>query len=167
MRSTRFGACAGVVIFGVALGSLAQSPEGKGKPADAGRPSQVSFPAPQHAVGVIHARQVVASTPSAVVGAPALNAIGNGLGKGLANGNGAGNAGAAGAGNAVGLGNNFPVKAPAIALAKKEAPAQKEPLDEARADDGKRYSLQAVLPVAPGTFPSIQKEAPIPECFAR
>lgn len=116
------------------MGVLAQPPQGKGKPADAGRPSTVQFPAPQTSVGVIHPQQALAPP-------------GNGNGFGLAKVNGV-------------IG-----KAPVMTAS--VAPLEAEPLEVARTSPDERYSLQAVLPVAPGGFPSIQKQVPVPECFAR
>jgi hypothetical protein len=154
MRSTLIGASAGAIIFGVSVSVLAQPPQGKGKPADAGRPSAVQFPAPQNSVGVIHPLQALAPP-------------GNGNGFGLVKVNVATGGNAFGNGNAMGNGsvNGAIGKAPAMTASLASFDA--EPLEEARNGMGERYSLQAVLPVAPGGFPSIQKQVPVPECFAR
>lgn len=136
MRSTCIGACAGVVLAAASLAGLAQPPEGKGRPTDAGRPAFASFPVPQKSVGVLHSQQPLAFTPVAVPAMPQGNATGAAIG-------------------------NVTFAASPIAF------ASKEPLEESKADDGRRYSLEAVLPTAPGAFPSIPKQAPIPVCFAR
>ena len=153
MRSTYIGACAGVVIFGVSLGGFAQAPEGKGKPADAGRSPIVQFPVPQQSVGVMHAASFIQSqrpaAPPPSMTAPA--SASSGIGHAFAN------------GNASGIGQIAKAPGGAIAIAQIE----KEPADEKQRGYGSRYSLQAVLPVAPGGFPAIQKSVPIPVCFAR
>jgi hypothetical protein len=139
MRRTLIGACAGVAFFGVSLACIAQPPEGRGKPADAGRPSFVSFPAPARSVGVIHSQQPVAFTPVAVPAVPQGNAT------------------------AAAIGNVTFASSPIAAAAIAEA----APIAEPKSDDGTRYSLEAVLPTPTVAFPSIAKQAPIPVCFAR
>jgi hypothetical protein len=159
MRSTRFGACAGAVIFGMSLASLAQPPDGKGKPMDAGRPAHLSFPVPQHSVGVLHAASLIQSQrpapppPAMTAPGPATGGIGHAFGR----------SGGTGTGAGLGIGQADKVSAKVAGV----APMEKASLDKPNADDGRRYSLQAVLPVAPGGFPAIQQEVPIPECFAR
>ncbi len=186
MRSAYIGACAGVVIFGVSLGGFAQPLEGKGKPADAGRSSTVQFLVPQHSVGVMHAASLIQSQrpapppPSMTAPGSASRGIGHAFGHANANstgaiqgadvpGNGNGNGNGNGTGNAFGNGNGPAIgqvdKAPGNAIA--VAQIEKEPADEKRRSDGSLYSLQAVLPVAPGAFPAIQQSVPIPECLGR
>jgi hypothetical protein len=153
MRSTHIGACAGIVIFGVSLGGFAQPPEGKGKLADAGRSSVVQFPVPQQSVGVMHAASLIQSqrpaAPPPSMTAPESASSGIGHAFGNANANGIGQI----------------AKAPGDAIA--VAQIEKEPADEKQRDYGSLYSLQAVLPVATGGFPAIQKSVPIPECLGR
>jgi hypothetical protein len=184
MRSAYIGACAGVVIFGMSLGGFAQPPEGKGKPADAGRSPIVQFPVPQHSVGVMHAASVIQSQrpaappPSMTAPGSASRGIGHAFGHANANGTGAiqganvpGNGFVKGTGNGNGNGNSNGLgidqigKAPSDAIS--IAQIEKEPADEKRRSDGSLYSLQAVLPVAPGAFPAIQQSVPIPECLGR
>jgi len=137
----------------VSLGGFAQAPEGKGKPADAGRSPIVQFPVPQQSVGVMHAVSLIQSQrpaappPSMTAPASASSGIGHAFGNG----------------NASGIGQV--AKSPGNSMA--IAQIEKEPLGDSRADDGKHYSLQAVLPLAPGGFPAIQKSVPIPECLGR
>jgi hypothetical protein len=170
MRSTHIGACAGIVIFGVSLGGFAQPPEGKGKLADAGRSSVVQFPVPQQSVGVMHAASLIQSQrpapPPPSMTAPGLASRGIGHAFGNSNANGAGQVGnVPGSSNGIGLGIAQIDKAPSDAIA--IAQIEKEPADEKRRSDGSLYSLQAVLPVAPGAFPAIQQSVPIPECLGR
>jgi len=168
MRSTYIGACAGVVIFGVSLGGFAQPPEGKGKPADAGRPAVAQFPIPQHSVGVMHGASVIQSQrpapppPSMTAPASASGGIGHAFGNGNANATSAGQAGNL-PGSVSSVGQIAKTPGNAIAIAEIE----KVPTDEKERGNGSPYSLQAVLPVAPGGFPAIQKSVPVPECFAR
>jgi hypothetical protein len=178
MRSTHIGACAGIVIFGMSLGGFAQPPEGKGKPADAGRSPIVQFPVPQHSVGVMHAASVIQSQrpaappPSMTAPASASRGIGHAFGNSNANGTGAGQVGnvpGSGTGNSNSNGNGLGIsqiaKAPSGAITAVQI--EKEPADEKERGYGSLYSLQAVLPVAPGGFPAIQKSVPIPECMGR
>jgi hypothetical protein len=173
MRRTLIGACAGVAFFGVSLACIARPPEGRGKPADSGRPSFVSFPAPARSVGVIHSQQPVAFTPVAVPAAPQGNATAAAIGNvtfasspiaaptattpAIASPAIAASPGPA----ALPANDKAPVKLSAVAIA--DAALSAEP----KSDDGTRYSLEAVLPTPTVAFPSIAKQAPIPVCFAR
>jgi hypothetical protein len=163
MRSTRIGACAGVAIFGVSLACIAQPPEGRGKPADAGRPSFVGFPAPAKSVGVIHAQQPVAFTPVAVPAAPQGNATAAAIGNVTFASSPVATSPIAGSPSSAALpvGDKAPVKVSAVAIADNALST------EPKSDDGTRYSLEAVLPTPTVAFPGIHKQAPIPVCFAR
>jgi len=163
MRSKHIGACAGVVIIGVALGGYAQPPEGRGKPADASRSSIAMFPVAQQSVGVMQAAGLIQSQrpapppPTMTVPGSANRGIGHAFGNGNGSGKGTGN------GNDLSIGQV--AKAPGNATGIDQI--EKEPADEKQRRDGNLYSLQAVLPVAPGAFPVVQQSVPIPDCLGR
>lgn len=54
MRTLGLTQCVGIVLFSISLLTLAQPPEGKGKPAHAGPSPFIQFPVPQNSVGVMH-----------------------------------------------------------------------------------------------------------------
>jgi hypothetical protein len=60
--------CIGVVVFAASLHAGAQPPVGKGKPEHTGPSPFISFPVPQHAVGVFRHSQAEAAAVHRVPG---------------------------------------------------------------------------------------------------
>jgi hypothetical protein len=154
----------GIIVLGISSSGLAQPPQARGRPADAGPPSFVQFPAPKFSVGVIHAQPP--ALPAPTVAAPAVPAAAAASSAAAKLSTPAGGAGRAG--DRTGNGSSDG-KAGARDSGYASRSGDENASNGATISSGNEsgYSLQAALPVEPGSFPRIQRSVPVPDCVAR